>query len=69
VDGPSTRELITAAWERNGAWSTPRRLAARLGRPAAEVRQEMERMESEGLAERWRENPGGEWRFGPPRNI
>jgi hypothetical protein len=22
-------------------------------------------MESEGLAERWRENPGGEWRFGP----
>lgn len=61
------RELILAEWKQNGSWTTPRALAAWFGRTAADIRQEMERMEAEGLAERWRENPGDEWRFGTPR--
>lgn len=64
---PPIRELILSYWEKNGAWLTPGRLAPWLGRTEADVRQEMERMEGEGLAERWREQPGDEWRFGPPR--
>lgn len=62
----TVREQILSYWAANGAWLTPRKLAPWLGRPVAEVRQEMERMERDGLAARWRENPGDEWRFGPP---
>lgn len=63
------RELILAYWEKNGAWLTPRRMAPWLGRTAADIRQELERMEAEGLAGQWREQPDDEWRFGPPRNT
>lgn len=66
---PATRDLITAMWANTGGWHTSRRMAPWLGRPAAEIRQELERMESDGLAARWREHPGDEWRFGPPDEV
>jgi hypothetical protein len=66
VKAPSTRDLILRFWRNNGAWGPPRRYAEWMGRPVAEVRAELERMEGDGLARRWHERPGLEWRFGPP---
>lgn len=65
VSEPTTRELILQTWRNGGGWHTPRRMAPWLGRPVAEVRAELQRMEAEGLAGRWHERPGLEYRWGP----
>lgn len=59
---PPTRDLILRYLTRNGG-GPARRFAQWMGRPAAEVRAELERLEADGLAERWHERPGLEYRW------
>jgi hypothetical protein len=62
---PTTRELIVRRMQNTGGAETARRMAMWFGRPAADVRSELERMEGDGLIERWHEAPGLEWRWVP----
>lgn len=66
---PATRDLILKTWANTGGWHSANHLAMWFGRPAAEVRAELEAMEREGLAERWHEAPRMRWRWGPPHTT